>query len=139
MCTSAVAKLRFACYVASWCSISLDPQNTDFECNIHAIQASLDPLFLPLCYPVRVCVCLCVFVQVYRLLRQQGHNVVAVFTVPDDPVTGRPDPLAEQATSDRLPVLKYSRWRKKKVSIPEVPLASWLSPSSSFYSLSSDR
>ncbi|CAI8056591.1 Cytosolic 10-formyltetrahydrofolate dehydrogenase [Geodia barretti] len=58
--------------------------------------------------------------EVYRLLRQQGHNVVAVFTVPDDPVTGRPDPLAEQATSDTLPVLKYSRWRKKKVSIPEV-------------------
>ena len=52
--------------------------------------------------------------------------MVAVFTVPDDPVTGRPDPLAEQATSDRLPVLKYSRWRKKKVSIPEVLLASCL-------------
>lgn len=62
----------------------------------------------------------CVCLQVYKLLRQQGHNVVAVFTVPDDIQTGRPDPLAEQAVSDGLPVLKYNRWRKKKVSIPEV-------------------
>ena len=61
-------------------------------------------------------------VQVYKLLRQQGHNVVAVFTVPDDVQTGRPDPLAEQAASDGLPVMKYSRWRKKKTTIPEVSL-----------------
>lgn len=68
------------------------------------------------CVPQNLSLC----VQVYRLLRQQGHNIVAVFTVPDDPQTGRPDPLAEEATRDGMPVLKYSRWRQKKVVIPEV-------------------
>ena len=62
--------------------------------------------------------------QVYNLLRNQGHNVVAVFTVPDDAQTGRADPLAEQAAKDGMPVLKYNRWRQKKAPIPEVSVPS---------------
>ena len=57
-------------------------------------------------------------VQVYKLLRTQGHEVVAVFTVPD--VGGRPDPLAEVAEEDGVPVLKFKQWRKKGEIIPEV-------------------
>lgn len=45
---------------------------------------------------------------------------MAVFTVPDDAQTGRPDPLAEEASRDGMAVLKYSRWRQKRVIIPEV-------------------
>ena len=54
----------------------------------------------------------------YKLLRTQGHNIVAVFTVPD--VGGRPDPLAEVAEADGVPVLKFKQWRKKGEIIPEV-------------------
>lgn len=54
----------------------------------------------------------------YRLLCNQGHKVVAVFTVPD--VGGRPDPLAEIAEGDGVPVLKFKQWRKKGQIIPEV-------------------
>ena len=57
-------------------------------------------------------------VQVYKLLRTQGHEVVAVFTIPD--VGGRPDPLAEVAEEDGVPVLKFKQWRKKGEIIPEV-------------------
>ena len=64
-------------------------------------------------------VILFVFVrQVYKLLRTQGHKVVAVFTIPD--VGGRPDPLAEAAEADGVPVLKFKQWRKKGQAIPEV-------------------
>jgi formyltetrahydrofolate dehydrogenase len=56
--------------------------------------------------------------QVYKLLRTQGHSVVAVFTVPD--IGGRPDPLAEVAEEDGVPVLKFKQWRKKGEIIPEV-------------------
>lgn len=56
--------------------------------------------------------------QVYKLLRTQGHNVVAVFTIPD--VKGRPDPLAEAAESDKVPVFKFPRWRTKGKPLPEV-------------------
>ena len=44
--------------------------------------------------------------------------MVAVFTVPD--VGGRPDPLAEAAEADGVPVLKFKQWRKKGQAIPEV-------------------
>ena len=86
-----------------------------------------------------MCTCVCVMLvsmlqcilhclydtqQVYNLLRNQGHNVVAVFTVPDDAQTGRADPLAEQAAKDGMPVLKYNRWRQKKAPIPEVSVPS---------------
>ena len=41
-----------------------------------------------------------------------------MFTVPD--VGGRPDPLAEVAEADGVPVLKFKQWRKKGQVIPEV-------------------
>ena len=56
--------------------------------------------------------------QVYKLLRVQGHNVVAVFTIPD--VNGRADPLAEQAEKDGVPVFKFPRWRSKGAPLPKV-------------------
>ena len=62
--------------------------------------------------------CHCSMVQVYKLLRTQGHEVVAMFTIPD--VGGRPDPLAEVAAEDGVPVLKFKQWRKKGEIIPEV-------------------
>lgn len=54
----------------------------------------------------------------YKLLRTQGHNVVAVFTIPD--VQGRADPLAEAAEKDGVPVFKFPRWRAKGKPIPSV-------------------
>ncbi|KAL5515301.1 hypothetical protein EMCRGX_G000452 [Ephydatia muelleri] len=56
--------------------------------------------------------------EVYKVLRTQGHNVVAVFTVPD--TQGRPDPLAEQAQKDNVPVFKFPRWRNKGAVLSEV-------------------
>ena len=44
--------------------------------------------------------------------------MVAVFTIPD--VKGRPDPLAEAAESDKVPVFKFPRWRTKGKPLPEV-------------------
>ena len=65
--------------------------------------------------------CHCSMLQVYKLLRTQGHEVVAVFTIPDAyDVGGRPDPLAEVAEEDGVPVLKFKQWRKKGEIIPEV-------------------
>ena len=49
--------------------------------------------------------------EVYKLLRQQGRNVVGVFTIPDQ--NGRPDPLATQAELDGTPLFKFNRWRAK--------------------------
>lgn len=48
----------------------------------------------------------------------QGHNVVAVFTIPDQ--NGRPDPLAEKAEKDGVPVFKFPRWRSKGKALPDV-------------------
>ncbi|EDV25335.1 Cytosolic 10-formyltetrahydrofolate dehydrogenase [Trichoplax sp. H2] len=56
--------------------------------------------------------------EVYKVLRQNGHEVVGVFTVPD--IAGKPDPLAAQAQQDGVRVFKYPRWRKKGQAIPEV-------------------
>lgn len=44
--------------------------------------------------------------------------MVAVFTVPDS--QGRPDPLAEQAQKDSVPVFKFPRWRNKGAVLPDV-------------------
>jgi len=55
--------------------------------------------------------------EVYKLLRTQGHNVVAVFTIPD--VKGRADPLAEIAEKDDVRVFKFPRWRTKGKPLPE--------------------
>ena len=56
--------------------------------------------------------------KVYKLLCTQGHNVAAVFTIPD--VQGRADPLAEAAEKDGVPVFKFPRWRAKGKVIPSV-------------------
>ncbi|KAK2165320.1 hypothetical protein LSH36_52g08014 [Paralvinella palmiformis] len=56
--------------------------------------------------------------EVYKLLRNQNHKVVGVFTVPD--IQGRPDPLAQTAGQDGVEVFKLSRWRKKGHTLPEV-------------------
>jgi len=50
-------------------------------------------------------------VDVYNLLRTQGHDVVGVFTIPD--ANGKSDPLAAAAEADNVPVFKFPRWRKK--------------------------
>lgn len=49
--------------------------------------------------------------SVYQLLREDGHQVVAIFTIPDQ--NGREDPLAVAAKADNVPVFKYARWRVK--------------------------
>lgn len=51
--------------------------------------------------------------DVYQLLKVQGHEVVGVFTIPDDKNNGKPDPLAVAAAADSVPVFKFPRWRKK--------------------------
>lgn len=56
--------------------------------------------------------------SVYQLLAQNGHQVVAVFTIPDK--NGREDPVAIAAAADQVPVFKYQRWRVKGVIIPEI-------------------
>nr|XP_032827439.1 cytosolic 10-formyltetrahydrofolate dehydrogenase-like [Petromyzon marinus]XP_032827440.1 cytosolic 10-formyltetrahydrofolate dehydrogenase-like [Petromyzon marinus]XP_032827441.1 cytosolic 10-formyltetrahydrofolate dehydrogenase-like [Petromyzon marinus]XP_032827442.1 cytosolic 10-formyltetrahydrofolate dehydrogenase-like [Petromyzon marinus]XP_032827443.1 cytosolic 10-formyltetrahydrofolate dehydrogenase-like [Petromyzon marinus] len=49
--------------------------------------------------------------DVYRGLREDGHEVVGVFTIPD--TDGRPDPLGAAAEADAVPVFKPPRWRLK--------------------------
>jgi len=56
--------------------------------------------------------------EVYKSLRQKGHEIVGVFTVPD--VQGKSDPLAQEAEKDGVKVFKYARWQQKKVALPEV-------------------
>lgn len=56
--------------------------------------------------------------EVYRVLRRNQHDIVGVFTIPD--VNGKPDPLAEAAEADGVPVFKVARWRVKGEVIPEV-------------------
>ncbi len=43
---------------------------------------------------------------------------MAVFTIPDQ--NGRPDPLAEKAEKDGVPVFKFPRWRSKGKALPAV-------------------
>ncbi|KAK6748202.1 hypothetical protein RB195_001056 [Necator americanus] len=50
-------------------------------------------------------------VDVYKALRDDGHEIVAVFTIPDK--NGREDLLALEAAKDGVPVQKPARWRKK--------------------------
>jgi formyltetrahydrofolate dehydrogenase len=56
--------------------------------------------------------------DVYRLLRSQNHDIVGVFTIPD--VNGRPDPLAEAAQADGVPLFKVERWRRQGEVVHEV-------------------
>ncbi len=56
--------------------------------------------------------------EVYKSLREKGHQIVGVFTIPD--VQGKSDPLAQAAEKDGVEVFKFPRWQTKKVAIPEV-------------------
>ncbi|CAG5117906.1 unnamed protein product, partial [Candidula unifasciata] len=56
--------------------------------------------------------------EVFRLLRQNGHEIVGVFTIPD--VNGKADPLAVAAEKEGVRVFKYPRWQVKKQVIPEI-------------------
>lgn len=57
--------------------------------------------------------------EVYKSIRAKGHEVVGVFTIPDDS-HGKSDPLAHEAENDGVKVFKYKRWQTKKVAIPEI-------------------
>lgn len=56
--------------------------------------------------------------DVYSGLKEDGHEIVGVYTVPDS--NNREDALATIASSDNVPVFKLSRWRMKGKPIPEV-------------------
>ncbi|XP_020296735.1 cytosolic 10-formyltetrahydrofolate dehydrogenase isoform X2 [Pseudomyrmex gracilis] len=56
--------------------------------------------------------------EVYKLLRQNGHQVTGVFTIPDK--GNREDPLAVTAKADNTPVFKIKSWRSKGVILPEI-------------------
>ncbi|XP_012059561.1 PREDICTED: cytosolic 10-formyltetrahydrofolate dehydrogenase [Atta cephalotes] len=56
--------------------------------------------------------------EVYKLLRQNGHQVTGVFTIPDK--GNREDPLATTAKADNTPVFKIKAWRSKGVILPEI-------------------
>ncbi|XP_020706570.2 cytosolic 10-formyltetrahydrofolate dehydrogenase isoform X2 [Athalia rosae] len=56
--------------------------------------------------------------DVYKLLRQNGHQISGVFTIPDK--GNREDPLAAIANADNTPVFKIKAWRSKGVPLPEV-------------------
>ena len=49
--------------------------------------------------------------EVYKKVRQDGHEVVGVFTIPDK--NNREDPVATAAAKDGINVFKYKSWRKK--------------------------
>ncbi|XP_055353393.1 mitochondrial 10-formyltetrahydrofolate dehydrogenase-like [Paramacrobiotus metropolitanus] len=57
--------------------------------------------------------------EVYKTLRKNGHEIVGVFTVPDD-AHGRADPLALAAAQDGTKVFKQKRWREKNQVLKEV-------------------
>ncbi|KAF4023767.1 hypothetical protein G4228_015965 [Cervus hanglu yarkandensis] len=56
--------------------------------------------------------------EVYCRLREEGHEVVGVFTVPDK--DGKADPLGLKAEQDGVPVFKFPRWRAKGRALPDV-------------------
>ncbi len=49
---------------------------------------------------------------VYERLRDDGHEIVGVFTAPE---TGRPDPLAEAARGDGVRSAQPERWQRKGI------------------------
>ena len=53
----------------------------------------------------------------YKALRDAGHNIVGVFTIPDDK-NGRADVLAQTAAADGIQVRKIVRWKALKKSVP---------------------
>ncbi|XP_012235512.2 cytosolic 10-formyltetrahydrofolate dehydrogenase [Linepithema humile] len=56
--------------------------------------------------------------EVYKLLRQKGHQITGVFTIPDK--GNREDALATTAKADDTPVFKIKAWRSKGVALPEI-------------------
>uniref|UniRef100_A0A182JVY6 formyltetrahydrofolate dehydrogenase n=1 Tax=Anopheles christyi TaxID=43041 RepID=A0A182JVY6_9DIPT len=56
--------------------------------------------------------------EVLELLLERDHLVVGVFTIADK--ANREDVLATTARHHRIPVFKFSAWRRKGVPIPEV-------------------
>jgi methionyl-tRNA formyltransferase len=50
-------------------------------------------------------------------LLDAGHDLVGVYGPPE---RGRPDPLAEEAASRRLPLFRHRRFRRKGEAIPEL-------------------
>ncbi|VDP04661.1 unnamed protein product [Soboliphyme baturini] len=56
--------------------------------------------------------------EVYKLLKERGHEIVGVFTIPDK--NNRPDPLAAEAQKDGVPLFKVARWRANKQIIPQL-------------------
>ena len=56
--------------------------------------------------------------DVYKKVKENGHEVVGVFTIPDK--NSREDPVAAAAAKDGVKVFKYKSWRKKGVALPEV-------------------
>ncbi|XP_050454491.1 cytosolic 10-formyltetrahydrofolate dehydrogenase isoform X2 [Cataglyphis hispanica] len=56
--------------------------------------------------------------EVYKLLRQNGHQITGVFTIPDK--GNREDALAITAKADNTPVFKIKAWRSKGVALPEI-------------------
>ena len=56
--------------------------------------------------------------EVYKKVKENGHEVVGVFTIPDK--NNREDPVATAASIDGVKVFKYKSWRKKGVVLPDV-------------------
>jgi len=55
--------------------------------------------------------------DVLQRLQTDGHEIVAVYAPPEG---GRPDPLAEAAALQGLPLLRHARFRRKGEAIPEL-------------------
>ncbi|XP_065175810.1 cytosolic 10-formyltetrahydrofolate dehydrogenase-like [Sycon ciliatum] len=53
--------------------------------------------------------------EVYKLLREKGHTVVGVFTIPD--ANGKADPLGAEAEKDGVPLFKFKAWRAKATGL----------------------
>lgn len=56
--------------------------------------------------------------EVYKLLKQNGHKITGVFTIPDK--LNREDSLAATAKADNTSVFKIKAWRSKGVPLPEI-------------------
>ncbi|XP_076756533.1 mitochondrial 10-formyltetrahydrofolate dehydrogenase [Xylocopa sonorina] len=56
--------------------------------------------------------------EVYKLLKQNGHQITGVFTIPDN--GNREDALAVTAKADNTPVFKIKSWRSKGATLPEI-------------------
>lgn len=57
-------------------------------------------------------------VDCFHRLRQHGHHIAGVFTIPDK--GKREDPLAKVAFENDIPVFKIKAWRKAGKPLPEI-------------------